>query len=258
MAETGAPVTGATVRLGSALAPQTTDARGAATFARVPAGTYLVALSHPQLGARTVPAVIAADGPEVELRVPAAAGGSMVAVVRSPVRLAAVRATATRGSLQQVGYLERKRQGIGVFMDGDAVERHHGAPLSTALRGVSGIRVVTYTPVVTGTQLTLPPEHRILPSRGTSTGIPQGTGTAGGAGAQCFLAVFLDGIMIQDGSTAAGQDIDANVLNDVAAIEVYRGASEVPTRFRQSAAGCGAVLLWTKVDDAGNDRTAAR
>ncbi|HET6231085.1 MAG TPA: carboxypeptidase-like regulatory domain-containing protein [Longimicrobiaceae bacterium] len=268
----GQPVAGATVRLGSALAPQTTDARGGATFPRVAAGTYAVTVAHPRLGTRTVAAVLGGDGPEMELRM-GGAESSLVAVVRSPVRLAAIRATAARGGLQRVGYEDRKKQGIGFFMDGDALERHHGAPLSTAMRGVPGVRVVLWNPPSLR-NVSFPPEHRILPSRGASLGVPLGTGAqrdtadhrhtseSGAAedirGAQCFLAVFLDGVMIQDGSQRVGQDIDANILDDIAAIEVYSGASRVPPQYRLSMNGCGAVLLWTKVDDARNDRTAAR
>jgi outer membrane receptor for ferrienterochelin and colicin len=45
----------------------------------------------------------------------------------------------------------------------------------------------------------------------------------------------------------AQSDINAAVSPDqVEAIEVYRGASEIPVQYNGSGAMCGAILIWTK------------
>jgi hypothetical protein len=246
-AETGQPLSGATVRLGSALAPQTTDARGAATFPRVVPGTYLVTLADPQLGTRTVPAVIGADGPELELRVPAGEGASLLAVVRSPVRLAALTArAAVRGTLAQVGFEQRKRLGIGSFISGADLEKHGNAPLSSIFRYIPGVRVVEYHPPSTLRRGAPMVEHRIQPTRG-------GGDAAGNPG--CFMSVFMDGVLILDGSPEEGHDVDANLLANIKAVEVYRSMSEIPTQFRGTRSLCGVVVLWTKTGE--DDRAAA-
>ncbi|RMH14199.1 MAG: hypothetical protein D6701_11515, partial [Gemmatimonadetes bacterium] len=41
-------------------------------------------------------------------------------------------------------------------------------------------------------------------------------------------------------------DLDLIRPEDIEAIEVYRGASEVPAEFGGSDAGCGAIVIWTR------------
>jgi hypothetical protein len=232
---TGRPVAGATVRLGSALAPRTTDAAGGFVFPRVPAGTYAVTVTHLDFGPRTVTAAIGGDGPEMELRLPARGdGGSLVAVLRSPVRLAAVRATARRGSLESVGFVARQRQGAGVFITPEKMDRYRGSPLSSLLRAVPGVRIIEYQPPPRRIKAYTPPkEHRVQPTRG-------GEGMRLG----CFMSVYLDGVEVQSGSPYEGNDIDANILTGIKAVEVYRGLSEIPPEYRGSR--CGVILLWSR------------
>jgi len=56
------------------------------------------------------------------------------------------------------------------------------------------------------------------------------------------IAVFLDGVAL------AGNVGDLNhiPLTTVAAVEVYRGAAQVPSQFNTTGRGCGAILVWTK------------
>ena len=59
----------------------------------------------------------------------------------------------------------------------------------------------------------------------------------------CELAVFLDGVH----SPFLSADIDALSAQDVVAIEVYRGPSQIPAQYNQlgRGEGCGVVLVWT-------------
>jgi hypothetical protein len=56
----------------------------------------------------------------------------------------------------------------------------------------------------------------------------------------CEMLVFVDGMQQQlDG-------IDDIQMESLEAIEVYRGAGEIPAEYRVMNATCGVVLLWTR------------
>ena len=55
----------------------------------------------------------------------------------------------------------------------------------------------------------------------------------------CLPAYYIDGQIAHSFATTTP-------INDVQAIEIYRGAGEVPAEFTGSTAGCGVVVIWTK------------
>jgi hypothetical protein len=67
----------------------------------------------------------------------------------------------------------------------------------------------------------------------------------------CYMSVYLDGIMIgRGGKASSGPDLVdlQNVMAVVAieAIEVYRSAAGIPVEFGGASGQCGAVVLWTR------------
>lgn len=54
------------------------------------------------------------------------------------------------------------------------------------------------------------------------------------------FAVFLDGQLLAD------NDLSMISLPMVAAIEVYRGAAQIPPEFNVTRGACGALVVWTK------------
>jgi hypothetical protein len=122
------------------------------------------------------------------------------------------------------GFLARKRSGLGVYFTRADIERLNPFDVTDVLRTTAGLRV---TP---------------LGSRGNAI-----RGRGG-----CVPAVFIDGAPI----AGAADELDLFVRpNAVAAIEVYRGPSEVPAQFNgvgsggalTSGAGCGgAIVVWTR------------
>ncbi|MGQ0641766.1 MAG: hypothetical protein ACT4P6_13540 [Gemmatimonadaceae bacterium] len=44
-------------------------------------------------------------------------------------------------------------------------------------------------------------------------------------------------------------NIDDYAARDLQAIEVYRGAGELPAELQQTATACGAVVLWTRTGE---------
>jgi hypothetical protein len=63
----------------------------------------------------------------------------------------------------------------------------------------------------------------------------------------CWMDVYLDGQLVQSHDHPdQARNLDQVALRDVEAVEVYRGAAEVPTEYRGSTSACGVVLLWTR------------
>lgn len=54
------------------------------------------------------------------------------------------------------------------------------------------------------------------------------------------FSVFLDGQLL------TSNELDAIPLLTVAAVEVYRGAAEIPAEFNVTGRACGALVVWTK------------
>jgi hypothetical protein len=60
---------------------------------------------------------------------------------------------------------------------------------------------------------------------------------------ECAPMLYVDGILVSRAPT----DRDMPSITDIEAIEVYRGAAEVPLQWGGTAAqGCGVIVLWTK------------
>ncbi|MBT8398222.1 MAG: carboxypeptidase-like regulatory domain-containing protein [Gemmatimonadetes bacterium] len=70
-----------------------------------------------------------------------------------------------------------------------------------------------------------------------------------GFGRECFPAIFLDGHVLHGPGGAQGNEppiIDDWIhSSQIAGVEVYRGASDVPGEFRIPGANCGAVAIWS-------------
>ncbi len=67
-----------------------------------------------------------------------------------------------------------------------------------------------------------------------------------GAPDACYMSVYLDGaLMWRSGSRSTPPDLDSFPLHQLAAIEVFRSASEMPAQFNSDAA-CGVLSMWTR------------
>ena len=64
-----------------------------------------------------------------------------------------------------------------------------------------------------------------------------------GRGLRCPMDVFVDGVPLGDGF-----DLERNMPPEwIKAIEIYPSANGVPPQFQRSI-GCGAIVVWTRVD----------
>ena len=206
----GAPVAGARVGLMGTSAATLTRANGDFVLDSLPAGTQ--ALVVRQIGYR--PTELAVD---LSSRTPARVTVQLGMFVPelTPVEVVSRRDE----GLQKVGFLDRKRTtASGYFMGPEQLEKRNAMKFTDILRSTPGIRVSEQNGQATV----------------TSTRSAQSNGC---------VTMYVDGAQWQQLEPG---DLDSFVQpNEVAAIEVYSGAS-VPPQFSQAGGSCAAVVVWTK------------
>jgi hypothetical protein len=228
---TGRPVAGAQVTVSGAGVGASTDRKGTVRLEGIPPGGRTVTVSSLGYAADSVQVAFEAGTPvQAELR-----------LAPQPVSLKGIIAAGEPGdrALLANGFYQRARLGGATFIAGErlaGVARKTNR-LTSALENVPGLHVV---PNKHGTGMIL------VSTRGVVS-----------FNKQCYPIVYLDGIranydVTRGGSSKGGfdsmsDDADLNQLmplNDVAGIEVYQGAANVPYEYERNP--CGVVLVWTK------------
>lgn len=85
---------------------------------------------------------------------------------------------------------------------------------------------------------------------GGQVGIQTGR-TPPGMQRECFAAVYRDGIRVYDASQPFTDDVEEILslpASEIEAMEVYRGAAQVPAEFSGTGSECGVVAVWTRRD----------
>lgn len=72
--------------------------------------------------------------------------------------------------------------------------------------------------------------------------------TPSARGDPCYMDVYLDGALVYSKANAGNPLFDLNSVNltEIAAIEVYTGASNMPPELNRTSKGCGVVVIWTR------------
>ena len=194
-----------------------TDELGYFVIADVRPGDHVVEITHLGFEPVTETVSVVADR-TMDLSVELSA---------DPIALEPLVVTALRDRrLESQGYYERRtwgeRTGQGTFLDGAAIERRAAARVTSLLADVPGLRVVC-----AGSR-----DCRVAPSR--ASGCEE-------------TSVYLNGTLAVGGGRRGSLSLDEIVLSaEVAAIEVYAGATSVPGEFSGGSGRCGAVALWTR------------
>ncbi|WP_412060259.1 carboxypeptidase regulatory-like domain-containing protein [Rubrivirga sp. IMCC45206] len=209
-AETRAPLPGASVVAGDAGAA--TDANGRVRFV-VDADS--VAIGAAYLGYAPVDTTVAVTpGANTYVVLGLAPGG-----VRALGDVVVTAETLNRRRLERIGFFDRKDSHTGAFLTRADLDARNVSQFSDIFRGMNGVRIDR------GRGLS-----RLVSTRRRD----------------CPMTVFIDGTE----AAYLSDNVDSLPFGDVAAVEVYRGPSEVPmayahTRFRNT---CGAVLIWTQIE----------
>ena len=154
-----------------------------------------------------------------------------VALTAIPVELKTVKVTADTLVLPEMRrFAERRARGSGTFFTRAEIDHMEVHLFTDILRRVPGMQIE-------------PLEGSFGPTYSIQTSRNQGTN--GGRG--CPVLFYLNGVPL----TAVG-DIAINHFispGDVAAVEVYSGASQIPPEYNSSSynARCGVVLVWTRI-----------
>jgi hypothetical protein len=120
-------------------------------------------------------------------------------------------------------YEERKeyysKLGLGTFVERDQIERFSAMPIAQFLSTMAAVR-------------TTPDGHNVVMR------------AAGSFAGECSPQWYLNGVPLR---VDVGETIDQIVsMVDLHAIEVYKGASQLPIEYSGSTGGCGAIGLWTR------------
>lgn len=130
------------------------------------------------------------------------------------------------GRMQE--FWARRMVGLGVFMTREEIERSRAPRTVDLFRGILGVRIISgnsgFTRLVSGRQ-------SMSAMRGNSS-----------AASACAMQFYVDGVFMTPGSFS----VDEVPPETLEAIEVYRGPSEIPARFRQRDTACGLVVIWTR------------
>lgn len=117
-------------------------------------------------------------------------------------------------SLSRFADFERRRaHGVGAFITRDEIVARGYMNMGDALRTVKGVKV--------------------------NCDVLDCVIKMARAAPGCSPAFYVDGQLARSFATNTP-------INDVQAIEIYRGSSEVPAEFTGSDAMCGVVVIWTK------------
>ncbi len=134
--------------------------------------------------------------------------------------------------LEREGFYEREARGLhnGIFLSPEVLEEKRPRKVSDVFFGLPGVRVAepVYGSGARAVWFRVGERFRV-----------------------CWPMVFVDRHLVSTGGLlGAGAEpaaVDELVRGpDVEAIEVYRGASEVPPEFNGPNAGCGVIVIWTR------------
>lgn len=146
--------------------------------------------------------------------------------------LDAVLVTAREGADGRMGeFWARRMVGLGVFITRAEIERRHPGQTADLFRGVLGIRVISRGNTGEAT--------RLVSGRQSISALPR---SRSAASSSCAMQYYVDGVFMTPGTFT----VDEIAPAQLEAIEVFRGPSEIPARFRQRDTACGLVVIWTR------------
>jgi hypothetical protein len=124
--------------------------------------------------------------------------------------------------LETVGFNERQATGFGHFITPEEIQRRNPTYMADLFRNTPGISLV---------------------GGGSFTGTDVLFRNASVRGGDCSPQVYVDGVLANTSFGGLESVVD---INQIAAVEVYTRASNVPSQWGGTNAGCGVLLIWTR------------
>ena len=217
LTDSGVVIAGAEVFLNGPQNIQRTNARGEFRFTAVPAGDHIVGVRTPGF-APAIDTIEVADAGEVRRD---------YRLARIETILPKVPVTTTLLDRKLSDFYERRRMGIGRFLDSAEFAKRGGTKTSDRLATLPAIRI----------------EYRgmqaiVTNTRTRSRGEP-------GSRSWCRALVWLDGVNLGTGYNV--NELDPSII---AAVEWYAGEASIPARFAVPQKGsdryCGVLVIWMR------------
>lgn len=164
------------------------------------------------------------------------------------VRVAAAATRYVTGKM--VGFEERRSQGIGQFIERATLEKYRTRRTSDILastgKGVDVRRGRSKAWAVSGRATS---SGKCAFCRDRPLEVLDPADLAAGAIPACYMDVWLDGTLVYDSASRRAALFDLNSIDpdNIEAIEIYTGASQLPAKFNRTGGGCGAMVIWTRI-----------
>lgn len=203
-----------------------TTATGTVSLAFLPTGRTLVVIRKLGYLPRTQFVTIS----------PADTAALTLLLTPQPVTLPTVTTTdsaASRLPPSLRGFEERRRAGMGRFIDEAQLRANDGHQMSTVLATLPGLSIRS---------------GRVVGTHGTSPGP-----VILSRGAPCYATVYQDGIMIYQAALQLGAktaqpppDFSRIGVDQYSAVEYYASPAEYPAWISPTNNACGVLLLWSR------------
>jgi hypothetical protein len=212
------PVPGAVIRIPKLAIEATTDSAGRYRLAGLPDGAHRLEIRARGFGPDSVDVDVGV-GESVALDIIVRISVTTLEVVRVSVPEAGPR------SAKLAGFEERRKKGVGRFVDRETLEKWEQRPTGYLFATIPGVNVLHERSKSFAIGSRAHPFFRFDQRRNP-----------------CFMDIYLDGAFV------AGEPFDLNAVRTahIEAIEVYASAAQIPPEFNRTALGCGVVLIWTR------------
>jgi hypothetical protein len=149
-----------------------------------------------------------------------------------PEQLDSVLVLGRGGGGRLAEFWNRRMVGVGAFITRADIERRKPYRTSDLLRTISGVHMTGGSDGLDRPNIQM---GRNAPS-------PVARNGTQALGADCRVNYYLDGMWLSPGTF----HLDDIAPSSVEAVEIFRGPSEVPAKFRQRETACGLIVIWTR------------
>ena len=138
-----------------------------------------------------------------------------------------VRAPTRRNPILE-GFEERRKMGLGSYIDSVRLRKEEGRRLGDLVRQMRGLKVI------------IGPRGQLWAVNPTKTNLD--------GSPSCFSSVYLDRVLLfRSGSRDTPPDLGRDIqISNLDAIEWYSGSAQVPAEFGIRNSDCGVLVLWTR------------
>lgn len=218
------------------------DSSGRFRFRKVPAGDHVIVFRA--IGFKSESSTVTVDYDEV---VSWDAVLTRAEGITLPERVVTAPAAAAIPP-KLIEFTERRKLGVGHFIDRDQLAKAEGGMRQTGdvISVVPGVRVrrgsnkiwvaTARTPNVKCAFCTFSVKELTQADQ------------AAGARPACFMDVYIDGALVFDSKHPENGLFDVNTIQpeQIAGVEVYSSAAQVPAKYNRTGGGCGVLLIWTR------------